>query len=234
MARLSLGKTLPLQCRKEASIRQLSSVLGKEKARRASSHLDNMAGIDHFKQFIYGDDKSYHGVMMLLEQEFSTTTSKKRIRTNSKRYRAILFHATACEGARLRQEAIKCSHPRESHPRNRVTCPINEAHACGLDNLVVRGRRISRLPNHWFAKSTKRLEFLQRVSVFPTLTLDRSHGSHVKRRRISTSATGNEVSDQGLVGVCYILDEPSIGLHPRDNHATDRCRFALYSSRAIL
>jgi excinuclease ABC subunit A len=55
---------------------------------------------------------------------------------------------------------------------------------------------------------------LQRVGV-SYLSLDRPtdtlSGGELQRVRLATSI------GSGLVGVCYILDEPSIGLHPRDN-----------------
>ncbi len=61
-----------------------------------------------------------------------------------------------------------------------------------------------------------RLQFLQRVGV-GYLTLDRPantlSGGEMQRVRLATSI------GTGLVGVCYVLDEPSIGLHPAD---TDR------------
>ena len=60
----------------------------------------------------------------------------------------------------------------------------------------------------------RRLEFLQKVGV-EYLTLDRPadtlSGGEMQRVRLATSI------GSGLVGVCYVLDEPSIGLHPRDN-----------------
>jgi excinuclease ABC subunit A len=60
----------------------------------------------------------------------------------------------------------------------------------------------------------KRLDFLDRVGV-DYLTLDRSaatlSGGEMQRVRLATSI------GSGLVGTCYVLDEPSIGLHPRDN-----------------
>ena len=59
-----------------------------------------------------------------------------------------------------------------------------------------------------------RLQFLEKVGV-GYLTLDRPaeslSGGELQRVRLATSI------GSGLVGVCYILDEPSIGLHPRDN-----------------
>ncbi|HEX5446329.1 MAG TPA: excinuclease ABC subunit UvrA, partial [Pirellulales bacterium] len=59
-----------------------------------------------------------------------------------------------------------------------------------------------------------RLEFIEHVGL-PYLTLDRPadtlSGGELQRIRLATGI------GSGLVGVCYILDEPSIGLHPRDN-----------------
>ena len=59
-----------------------------------------------------------------------------------------------------------------------------------------------------------RLEFLDKVGL-EYLTLDRPAGTlsggELQRVRLA-SGLGS-----GLVGVCYVLDEPSIGLHPRDN-----------------
>ncbi|MCO8125067.1 excinuclease ABC subunit UvrA [Stieleria sp. TO1_6] len=66
----------------------------------------------------------------------------------------------------------------------------------------------------------KRLQFLQRVGV-PYLTLDRSaetlSGGELQRVRLATSI------GSGLVGVCYVLDEPSIGLHPADHGRLIEC-----------
>ncbi|WP_339940252.1 excinuclease ABC subunit UvrA [Novipirellula rosea] len=67
---------------------------------------------------------------------------------------------------------------------------------------------------------SKRLAFLKRVGV-TYLTLDRSadslSGGELQRVRLATSI------GSGLVGVCYVLDEPSIGLHPADHDQLIRC-----------
>ena len=59
-----------------------------------------------------------------------------------------------------------------------------------------------------------RLSFMQQVGL-GYLTLDRGaatlSGGESQRIRLAASI------GSGLVGVCYVLDEPSIGLHPRDN-----------------
>ncbi|MEO1529191.1 MAG: excinuclease ABC subunit UvrA [Planctomycetota bacterium] len=66
----------------------------------------------------------------------------------------------------------------------------------------------------------KRLEFLSRVGV-NYLTLDRGadtlSGGELQRVRLATSI------GSGLVGVCYVLDEPSIGLHPADHGRLLEC-----------
>ncbi|MFZ1937393.1 MAG: excinuclease ABC subunit UvrA [Thermoguttaceae bacterium] len=64
------------------------------------------------------------------------------------------------------------------------------------------------------AEIDSRLDFLDRVGL-GYLTLDRPAGTlsggELQRVRLAAGL------GSGLVGVCYVLDEPSIGLHPRDN-----------------
>ena len=64
------------------------------------------------------------------------------------------------------------------------------------------------------AEIATRLDFLDRVGL-GYLTLDRPAGTlsggELQRVRLAAGL------GSGLVGVCYVLDEPSIGLHPRDN-----------------
>ncbi|MEM6471763.1 MAG: excinuclease ABC subunit UvrA [Planctomycetota bacterium] len=75
----------------------------------------------------------------------------------------------------------------------------------GLQNAVARPIR---------REVAKRLQFLQRVGV-GYLTLDRGadslSGGELQRVRLATCI------GSGLTGVCYVLDEPSIGLHPFDH-----------------
>ncbi len=60
----------------------------------------------------------------------------------------------------------------------------------------------------------QRLDFMNRIGL-DYLTLDRLaktlSGGELQRVRLATGL------GSGLVGICYVLDEPSIGLHPRDN-----------------
>lgn len=160
-------------------------------------------------QLLHGDDKQFVGIMVLLEQEFSTSTSKKRVSELSS-FRASLT-CDACGGSRLRPEA---RHVRlQGKPINEITAaPIAEANAYFRslqfdDETVVVAEPL-------VGEIRKRLDFLERVGV-AYLSLDRPtdtlSGGELQRVRLATSI------GSGLVGVCYILDEPSIGLHPRDN-----------------
>ena len=77
--------------------------------------------------------------------------------------------------------------------------------------LTARERAIAR---DLLAEIDSRLSFLERVGL-GYLTLDRSapslSGGEAQRIRLAAQLGSN------LRGVCYVLDEPTIGLHPRDN-----------------
>jgi len=74
--------------------------------------------------------------------------------------------------------------------------------------------RYAELAQQVTAEIDSRLAFLQRVGL-PYLTLDRPAGTlasgEAQRLRLAAQLGSN------LRGVCYVLDEPTIGLHPRDN-----------------
>ena len=162
------------------------------------------------REFLHGDDKDFTGVLMLLEHEYSTTSSKKR-KAELTSYRASLA-CEACEGSRLRVEAMHVHlHGKAIHEI--VAMPIDEAN--GFFKSLAFDEEELPIAEPLVREIGKRLDFLERVGV-AYLTLDRRtntlSGGELQRVRLATSI------GSGLVGVCYILDEPSIGLHPRDNH----------------
>ncbi len=118
-----------------------------------------------------------------------------------------------CQGARLRQEALAVTI---------ADLPIHRLTSMPLDESILWFRKVEeRLTDLQKAVASpitreviRRLEFLIRVGV-PYLTLDRQadtlSGGELQRVRLATSI------GSGLVGVCYVLDEPSIGLHPADH-----------------
>ena len=161
-------------------------------------------------QLLHGDDKKFVGVLMLLEQEYSTTTSKTRL-AQLGGFRASM-RCDACAGSRLRVEAMSVRLAGRA---------IHEIAAMTVDEAVTFFDSVEftseedMVAEPLVREIRKRLEFLQRVGV-TYLTLDRPtetlSGGELQRVRLATSI------GSGLVGVCYILDEPSIGLHSRDNY----------------
>ncbi len=117
----------------------------------------------------------------------------------------------ACQGARLKPEALAVwVNDKNIHEVTRLT--IREARTLLHDlQLTPREQQIAR---QVLKEIDARLEFLVNVGL-DYLTLERPAGTlaggEAQRIRLATQI------GSGLVGVLYILDEPSIGLHPRDN-----------------
>ncbi len=132
---------------------------------------------------------------------------------------------SACNGARLKPEALAVTIAGRSIA-DAVALPLREAYEF-FESLISSGSRQKTKPaaGHFNEEQTKiakmtikeileRLEHLLKVGV-DYLTLDRSattlSGGEGQRVRLATQL-GSQLS-----GVVYILDEPSIGLHQRDN-----------------
>jgi excinuclease ABC subunit A len=186
-----------------------------------------------FEQLLHGDGAKFPGLLLLLEKECATTTNEKK-RERLEGFRGEVVCAD-CHGARLRPEAraVRVS-GRAIHEVTALSVAAAAGFFQGLtlgDGPDFRGhhaehgrengtvpfdaledqREIAKPLLHEIAA---RLTFLNKVGL-DYLTLDRSaetlSGGELQRVRLA-SGLGS-----GLVGVCYVLDEPSIGLHPRDN-----------------
>jgi len=117
----------------------------------------------------------------------------------------------ACQGARLRPEA------QAVRVGDRA---IHEVTALSVDDAAQFFVSLQLDPEKQaiarqvMAEIRNRLRFMQDVGI-GYLTLDRSSdslsGGEAQRIRLATQV------GSGLVGVCYVLDEPTIGLHARDN-----------------
>jgi excinuclease ABC subunit A len=117
----------------------------------------------------------------------------------------------ACEGQRLNPDALAVRW-NEKSIADYSTLPIDELFGfVSRVNLTGREREIAR---DLLAELKSRLTFLREVGL-GYLTLDRSaptlSGGEAQRIRLAAQLGSN------LRGVCYILDEPTIGLHHRDN-----------------
>ena len=147
--------------------------------------------------------------LLRLEKEYATCTKKKRL----KQLEAFRGPVTcgACGGARLRAESRSVTlRDRGIHDVTALTVDGASEFFAGMSwneaELPVARPLCDEI--------TRRLGFLSRVGV-GYVTLDRAadtlSGGELQRVRLATSL------GSGLTGVCYLLDEPSIGLHPRDN-----------------
>ncbi len=117
----------------------------------------------------------------------------------------------ACHGARLKKESLSVKVGNKNI--NELTdMPINEIKEY-LNSLDLTPTQ-AMISNQILIEINKRLQFLMDVGL-EYLTLSRPAGSlsggEAQRIRLATQIGA------GLTGVLYILDEPSIGLHQRDN-----------------
>ncbi|KON81604.1 excinuclease ABC subunit UvrA [Azoarcus sp. PA01] len=116
-----------------------------------------------------------------------------------------------CEGARLNPVA-RAVRFRAHGIHDLSALPVAKV-AAFFDSLRLAGREID-IARDLVAEIRGRLDFLQQVGL-AYLALDRGaptlSGGEAQRIRLAAQLGSN------LRGVCYILDEPTIGLHPRDN-----------------
>ena len=151
----------------------------------------------------------FEGVIPNLERRYRQTESNS-VRQWIEQYMRFI-PCPACEGARLKPEALAVRVSDRSI-NDVVQMPIKSAVKFFSDmKLGPRERHIAR---QILKEINQRLSFLVDVGL-DYLTLDRSaqtlSGGEAQRIRLATQIGSR------LVGVLYILDEPSIGLHQRDN-----------------
>jgi excinuclease ABC subunit A len=165
---------------------------------------------DVFDKLICGETKpKFPGLLTLLEQEYATATEPGR-KEALEAFRATVPCA-ACGGARLRPEALAVRIGGKN---------IHEVATLAVDAAAefFRGLRFpgddAAIAEPLVKEIVSRLSFLEKVGL-GYLTLQRPtdtlSGGERQRVRLATGI------GSGLTGILYILDEPSIGLHPRDN-----------------
>jgi len=118
-----------------------------------------------------------------------------------------------CGGARLRKEALAVSFRDQAIPWFAALTVDAAAAFFAPDTLLTE--REALVGAAILRELRSRLQFLKEVGL-GYLSLDRSaatlSGGEAQRVRLATQVGA------GLQGVLYVLDEPSIGLHPRDHH----------------
>ena len=119
----------------------------------------------------------------------------------------------ACDGARLKPTPLAVTIGGKNIAEI-CALPIDEAAAFLADDLELTERE-RQIAERVVKEINERLRFLLDVGL-DYLSLNRPTGSlsggEAQRIRLATQIGA------GLVGVLYVLDEPSIGLHQRDNH----------------
>ncbi|WP_377188105.1 excinuclease ABC subunit UvrA [Ruegeria meonggei] len=160
---------------------------------------------------VYQVTRSFEGVIPNMERRYRETDSAW-IREEFERYQNNRS-CGACHGYRLRPEALAVKIAK-LHVGQVVKMSIREALAWIEDapnHLSVQKNEIARAI---LKEIRERLGFLNNVGL-EYLTLSRSSGTlsggESQRIRLASQI------GSGLTGVLYVLDEPSIGLHQRDN-----------------
>ena len=155
----------------------------------------------------------FEGIIPNLKRRWAETDSAA-VKEELGRYRSVQPCA-ACEGTRLRREArfVRVGSPgADTDLPGLMGKPLREAlHT--LQSLVLPGMRAT-IGEKILIEISQRLGFLINVGL-DYLSLDRSaatlSGGEGQRIRLASQIGA------GLTGVMYVLDEPSIGLHQRDN-----------------
>jgi len=152
---------------------------------------------------------TFEGIIRNMERRYRDTESNA-VREELARY--ISTHTCRnCGGTRL-NEAARNVFVADYNLSKITALPVSKA-LDFLETLRLPGKR-GKIADKIVREITQRLAFLVNVGL-NYLTLERSaetlSGGEAQRIRLASQIGA------GLVGVMYILDEPSIGLHPRDN-----------------
>ena len=151
----------------------------------------------------------FEGVIPTLERRHNETKSQGM--RDFYEYYMSESECPECNGARLKKEVLAVRVGNKN---------INELTSMSIDkikdylNSLQLSEKEQMIADQIFKELNKRLQFLMDVGL-EYLTLSRSAGTlsggEAQRIRLATQI------GSGLTGVLYILDEPSIGLHQRDN-----------------
>ena len=162
-------------------------------------------------QILYGGSgKGFEGIIPNLRRRFDEATWSEQEDLDV--YRS-LRPCAACHGERLKPQSLAVK-VKGRTMSDYVNLPISEAY--DVFNELELSERQNLIAGRVLKEIQDRLRFLYDVGV-GYLTLGRGattlSGGEGQRIRLATQIGAN------LTGVLYVLDEPSIGLHQRDNRA---------------
>ncbi|HRE40038.1 MAG TPA: excinuclease ABC subunit UvrA [Ignavibacteria bacterium] len=160
--------------------------------------------------FVFNGGKKYGGIYKFFNQIEKEAAYKLHYRVLLNKYRAFTV-CRSCNGARLRKEALYIK-INNKNIFDIVKMKISEAYEYFTELKLSDSE--NKIAGRIIEEITSRLKYLIEVGL-TYLSLDRLSnslsGGESQRINLSTSLGSS------LVGSVYVLDEPSIGLHPRDN-----------------
>jgi excinuclease ABC subunit A len=161
---------------------------------------------------LQGDfSSSYEGAIPMIERRFTETDSESSKKSLEKYMTEEV--CPVCEGKKLKKEILGVT-VFDKNIIELTSMSIMEAHKFFTDLSSKLSQRELSIVHMILEEVLHRLEFLIHVGV-PYLTLERSantlSGGEAQRIRLATQI------GSALLGVLYVLDEPSIGLHQKDN-----------------
>jgi excinuclease ABC subunit A len=166
----------------------------------------------------YGRTRSYHadfeGVLAFLERKMAQTESEQM----KERYEGFMrdVPCPVCEGTRLKPEILAVTLAAGECGAKSIAevCELSISDCADFLNALTLGHREQAIAGQVLKEIQSRLGFLLDVGL-EYLSLSRAAGTlsggEAQRIRLATQI------GSGLAGVLYVLDEPSIGLHQRDN-----------------
>ncbi len=165
--------------------------------------------------FAKSAQQPFTGLVAQLAARWKEATSEA-VKARLRRYLAPR-PCPACDGARLKPESLAVT-LEDGDGRSLNIHAVSQLTIEGVTEFVAH-LAVEKLTRAIIAEPVRqmlaRLDFLREVGL-EYLTLGRETGTlsggEAQRVRLATQIGG------GLSGVLYVLDEPSIGLHPRDNH----------------
>jgi excinuclease ABC subunit A len=204
------GALAPWQGRDATHVKQTLAVLARRKRFSLTTPWQDLSRATR-ELILRGDGErgGFDGLLGGLDRRYRETTSEE-VRLDIERYMSER-PCPGCKGGRLRRESLAVRIGGKAiHEVGALTIQAAGAFFAGL----ALGEREQTIARRVLKEIRERLGFLQNVGL-EYLTLDRSAGTlsggEGQRIRLATQIGSS------LVGVLYILDEPSIGLHQRDN-----------------
>jgi excinuclease ABC subunit A len=154
-------------------------------------------------------DRPFEGIIPNLDRRYHETDSYQ-VRDEIENYMSIR-PCPGCEGARLKPISLSVRVGGKAI-QEITSLSIEKAH--GFFQCLKLEERERNIAKRILKELKERIGFLKSVGLY-YLSLDRSSsslsGGEDQRIRLATQISS------GLAGVLYVLDEPSIGLHQRDN-----------------